>query len=139
VARWIALGLAPHDVGLLFTRADREHPYLSLGWTAQIPVSDSRRQRVVLGLDWNPAWDGHRVRARLGYRFGFRYPFFGLAAVADKSSLAFAPEVGVRLVTSSKSSLSEPDFAFHFIVRADIPVRMDELRAVSVLAGWSLF
>jgi hypothetical protein len=139
VGGWILLALAPHDAGPLFTRVEPDQPYLSLGWTMQFPVTESRRHRIVGGVDWNPAWDGHRVRARLGYRFGFRYPFFGFAAVADTTGLAFAPELGVRLVTSSKSPLDQADFAIHFIVRADIPARVDELRAVSVLAGWSLF
>lgn len=139
VAGWIVLALAPHDAGPLFTRVEPTEPYLSLGWTMQFPVSESRRQRIVGGLDWNPAWDGHRVRARFGYRFGFRYPFFGFAALADKTGLEFAPELGVRLVTSSKSPLDRADFAIHFIVRADVPARVNELRAISVLAGWSLF
>ena len=40
---------------------------------------------------------------------------------------------------SSKSPLDQADFAVHFIVRADVPVAVDELRAISVLVGWSLF
>jgi len=93
----------------------------------------------VTALDWNPTWDGHRARGRLGYRFGWRYPFFGLAAVVDSTGFAFAPEVGVRLVTSRTSQLDQADFAIHFIVRADIPERMNDLRSVSILGGWSLF
>jgi len=132
------LALLPHDIGIVFPRVALSEPTLSLGYTLQIPVTENRRHRVVGGLDLNPMWEGHRARARLGYRFGWRYPFFGFGTVADKTGFAFAPEVGVRL-TSSGSPLDQPEFAPHIIVRADIPVAVDELRAVSVLLGWSLF
>jgi len=136
-ASWIALALLPHDIGLVFPRVALSEPTLSLGYTIQIPVTDNKRHRVLGGLDLNPMWEGHRARGRLGYRFGWHYPFFGLAIVADKTGVAFAPEVGVRL--TKESPIHEPKFGAHFIVRADVPVEADELRAVSVLFGWSMF
>lgn len=138
IAGWILLAVFPHDVGIIFPRVALDEPTLNLGYTLQFPVTENRRHRVVAGLDLNPMWDGHRARGRLGYRFGWRYPFFGFGMVADKTGFAFAPEVGVRL-TSSEAPLDRPDFAAHVIVRADVPVAVDELRAVSVLLGWSLF
>jgi hypothetical protein len=39
----------------------------------------------------------------------------------------------------SQSPNNDADFAVHFIVRADVPVAVDELRAISVLVGWSLY
>jgi len=129
------LAALPHDAGVLLAEGNA---WFALGWSAQIPVADLARQRVVLGLDWNPVSPAHPVRGRLGYRFGWRYPFFGLGASVDRSGFTASPEVGVRLFHASRRD-KKANFSWHFLVRADLSPKPERLRAVTYLVGWSIF
>jgi hypothetical protein len=131
------LFLAPHDAGVLLADGNA---WFALGWSLQIPVSEGRRHRVVMGLDWNPASSTHPVRGRLGYRFAWRYPFVGFGLSADRSGVTYSPELGVRLFHDRKTEDRTPNFAWHLLVRADLAAPVpDDLDAVTSLVGWTLF
>ena len=135
VVTWVLLTLLPHDVGALISEAGGD---LDLGWTIQVPLLV--RHRIAASLDWSPTSYDHRVRGRLGYRVATRYPFFGFGGSLDRSGATWSPEIGVRLAfDEGERRLDQASGAPHILARADLAPKLDALRGVSVLVGWSLF
>jgi hypothetical protein len=107
-----------------------------LGWSWQIPISPSFRHRIAGGVDWVPGNDQHRLRGRIGYRFGLRHLFGGLGPAFDHSGMTWSPELGLKFAHATEPD-EQIDLSLHIVVRADIAVGVNDVRAFSVLLGWN--
>jgi hypothetical protein len=119
----IAFGILvmPSDIGF-FVSDQRPDP--TLAWSWQIPVTESRRHRVLIGLDWIPTSKAETARGRLGYRYANKNLIAGLALAYAQGDTTWSPEIGLRFGPER---------------RADIAAAFDGFRGVALLLGWDMF
>ena len=130
VAGLIMFGILvmPSDIGF-FTSNQR--PDVTLAWSWQIPVTESRRHRVLIGLDWIPTSKTDLARARLGYRYANKNLIAGLALAYARGDTTWSPEIGLRFGPERRADI-------HLLARAEIPVAFDGLRGAALLLGWDM-
>lgn len=128
----VVLLLAPSDIGVL---SSEDGVDLALGWSGQLPIG--RPHRIVAGFDLNPTSEHHFARARLGYRYAWRYPFIGGGVTFDGSGTTVSPEIGIRFL-HSEPSVGEANPALHLLTRFDL-MPLTDVQAVTVLFGWTWF
>ncbi|HEY6476500.1 MAG TPA: hypothetical protein VI456_07940 [Polyangia bacterium] len=110
-----------------------------LGWAWQAPVPPSEpasHHRIVAGIDYLPTADGNHVRSRIGYRYDRRHLFAGLAVGVEHQGFLWSPEIGAKLFNLAPASKPFSG-SVHLLVRGDVAPRVDALRGVTVLLGWS--
>jgi hypothetical protein len=126
----IAFGILvmPSDIGF-FTSS--QGPDFTLAWSWQVPVTESRRHRVLIGLDWIPTSKAATARGRLGYRYANKNLIAGLALAYAQGDTTWSPELGLRFGPERRADV-------HLLARAEIPVAFDGFRGVALLLGWDM-
>lgn len=145
--------LAPSQIGALTRRGGAD---FTLGWSWQVPFTvfallardDAhrgeapsdwlKRHRVVGALGLLPVASGGHVRGRIGYRFSVRYFFAGAGGTFASPGNTWSPELGARFLHWRRHAQDDAwDPALHLLVRPEIAPGFDEVRAVTVLLGWT--
>jgi hypothetical protein len=118
----------PSDIGFFVSN---QGPDPALAWSWQIPVTESRRHRVLIGLDWIPTSKTEGARGRLGYRYANKNLIAGAALAYARGDTTWSPEIGLRFGPERRADV-------HLLARAEIPVAFDGFRGVALLLGWDM-
>ncbi len=132
--------LIPSSVGPELALKKREPSDIRfiLGWPFQIPLPFGKEptmmHRIALAPEVALGARNHAVfRARLGYRFGYRWFFAGAGFLFDKSAVFVSPELGVRYPPGDPDGDIVPGGALY--LRSDVEPR-DGIVRLSAQIGW---
>ena len=133
----VAIMALPSDIGLFVPHdlpggPPSANPDAVLAWSWQIPFTESRRHRALIGLDWIPTSKAERARGRLGYRYANKNLIAGAAVAYAGGDTTWSPELGLRFGPERRADI-------HLLARAEIPVAVDGFRGVALLLGWDMF
>jgi hypothetical protein len=134
VAVGTAAAVLPSETGVLIDR----RAYFVLGWSWQIPLTASFRHRIVTGVNWVPVSTEHRWGGRVGYRFVVSDFIAGGGVAFDRAAVTWSPELGIKL-PPNRHGEEQFDPSLHVIVRGDLALELNRLRAMTVLCGWTFF
>ncbi|HEY7372814.1 MAG TPA: hypothetical protein VIF57_11680 [Polyangia bacterium] len=141
VAVLLGAVVVPSEVGFTVPTADPSVAKFVLGWSWQLPVTDSGsalpRHRIVGGVDLLPVAGGVSWRARAGYRYARSHVFGGVGVGADGAGANLSPEIGLRFMNDGSDHYIDP--SLHLLARAEIAPESGHVRGATLLFGWSLF
>jgi hypothetical protein len=139
----IAIGalIIPSELGATTTRAPEPATKVVIGWSWQVPVrfGESPYHRVVAGVDLEPGPGGVAWRGRAGYRYMRRHAFGGMGGTLATGGFTLSPEIGVKFAHATPPSSDPTDPAVHLLARVEVEPTSGQLRAATLLLGWTVF
>jgi hypothetical protein len=141
MAAMVVGAVIPSELGTTTTRAPGQASKVVIGWSWQVPVQlgESTYHRAVLGLDLEPGPGAVAWRGRAGYRYMRRHAFAGIGGSLFRGGVTLSPEIGLKFAHAMPKSLDQIDPSLHLLARLEVAPQSGELRAATLLFGWSLF